>query len=152
MTLIHSLASIGLPGMFRTEIGPSVEYWRVIRFAMVAASCYIAWLRVFEHWLEPTVRRVAGRLLGRAIVWVPALGPFRSWGLRDCEGSAVDAAVGVSGYVAVIISAVVPAALLHVATLRRPDEWSLPASSYLASILMSALFVVRLLLGQSEAD
>jgi hypothetical protein len=134
MTPIHSLA----------------PHWRVVCFAVLVATGYVTWLRMFEQWLEPTVRRVAGRLIGRAIVWVPAVGPFRIWGLRDDEGSAADAVVGVSGYAVVIISALVPAALLHVASFRPPQEWILPASSYLASVVMSSLFLVRSLLGQSE--
>jgi hypothetical protein len=124
---------------------------RVIRFAVLMATSYVMWLRVFEYWLEPLARRMVGRILGGVIVWVPAVGQFRIWGLRDCADSARDAAVAAIGHITVALSAVVPAALWHVVSSGRSDERGLPASIYFASVIMMALFVVRLLVGRVEA-
>jgi hypothetical protein len=143
-------SAMDIHGLFRTSIEPCTEYWRVIRFAMLMATFYVMWLRVFEYWLEPMARRGVGRILGGVIVWVPAVRPFRIWGLRDGADSARDAAVGAIGHVTVALSAVVPAALWHVVSTGRSDERGLPASFYLASLIMMSLFVIRSLVGKVE--
>jgi hypothetical protein len=144
-------SAMDLPGLFRTCIGAGIEHWRVIRFAVLIATSYVVWLRVFERWLEPLARLVVGRVLGGVIVWVRAVGQFRIWGLRDCADSARDAAVGAIGHTTVVLSAVVPAALWQVASGVRSDGRGLPASNHLASVIMTSLFVVRLLVGKVEA-
>jgi hypothetical protein len=123
----------------------------VLRFAVLMATSYVMWLRVFENWLEPLARRGVGRIMGGVIVWVPAVGQFRIWGLRDCAHSARDAAVGAIGHVTVLLSAVVPAAVWHTVSSGLSEERGVQASIYLASVIMISLFVVRLLVGKAEA-
>jgi hypothetical protein len=132
------------------ERAHGVEYWQVLRFAVLMATSYVMWLRVFENWLEPIARRGVGRIIGGVIVWVPAVGQFRIWGLRDCAHSARDAAVGVIGHITVLLSAVVPAALWHVVSGSLSDGRGVRASIYLASVILISLFVVRLLVGKVE--
>jgi hypothetical protein len=141
---------IGLSGLLRTNIDACIEYWRVIRFAALMATSYVVWLRVFEYWLEPHARRWVGRIIGGVIVWVPAVGQFRIWGLRDCADSARDAAVGAIGHVTILLSSVVPAALWYIVSGGLSDERGVPASIYLASVIMMSLFVVRLLVGKAH--
>jgi hypothetical protein len=151
MTQLHWPSAIDFPGLFRTSIDPCIEYWRVLRFAVLVATSYVMWLRMFEHWFEPLTRRVVGRIIGGVIVWVPALGHFRIWGLRDCADSALDAAVGAIGHITVVLSAVFPAAVWHLVSSGQSDERGLPACIYLASVIMMLLFVVRSLVGKVEA-
>ena len=92
-----------------------------------------------------------GRIIGVVIVWVPAVGQFRIWGLRGRADSPREAAVAAIGFTTVVLSAVVPAALWHIASGGRSYERGVPASIYLASVIMMSLFVVRLLVGKVEA-
>jgi hypothetical protein len=142
---------MALSGLSRPNIDLSVEYWRVVRFAVLVATSYVVWLRAFEYWLEPLARRVVGRILGGVIVWVPAVGQFRIWGLRGQADSTREAAVAAIGLTTVVLSAVVPAALWHIVSGVRSEARGIPASIYLASVVMMSLFVVRLLMGKVEA-
>jgi hypothetical protein len=115
-------------------------------------GCYVAWLLLFERWLEPWLRRCGGALIGSAIVWVPAGGPFRIWGLRDRRSVAMHAAVGFLGGLTVLVSASLPAVLLLVfAAKARTEDETMAATSYLISLPMVALFSFRLSSLKSEA-
>jgi hypothetical protein len=127
-------------------------HWAVIRFVAAAAGCYIAWLLLFEQWLEPWLRRCGGALVGSSIDWVPAGGPFRIWGLLDRRSVAIHAAVGFLGGMTVLLSAALPAALLlYVATKTHAEDATMAATSYLISLPMVALFVLRVSSVKAEA-
>jgi hypothetical protein len=144
-------AAIALPGPFRTGIDPSVDHWRAVRYAMCLATFYVTWLRVFEYRLEPLLRRSMGRLIGREVLWVTAIGRFRIWGLRGGAGSAADVVVGALGHVTVLVAATVPAVLFHAAFAGGSEGRILPATRFLASVVMMSLFAVRLIVGEVEA-
>jgi hypothetical protein len=118
--------------------------WTVIRFVAAVTGCYVAWLLLFERWLEPWLRRFGGAIIGSSIVWVPAGGPFRIWGLRDRRSVAMHAAVGFLGGMTVLLSASLPAALLlFIAARARTEDATMAATSYLISLPMMALFSFR---------
>jgi hypothetical protein len=121
-----------------------LDHWAVIRFVGGVTGCYIAWLLVFERWLEPWLRRCGGAIVGSSIDWVPAGGPFRIWGLRDRRSVAVHAAVGFLGGMTVLFSAGLPAVvLLYAAASARTEDATMAATSYLISLPMVALFALR---------
>jgi len=143
-------SAIELPSLLRASLGVSPDHWHAVRSAVLMATSYVTWLRLFEHWLEPLLRGAVGRAIGRPIIWVRAVGRFRIWGLRDGEGSACQVAIGALGHITVALSAAVPTALLHLACGGRSDGRWLTGSNYLASIIIAPLFVAHLLLGEVE--
>jgi hypothetical protein len=119
-------------------------YRSVIGFVAAVSTCYVGWLVLFERWLEPWLRRCGGSLVGAPIVWVPAGGPFRIWGLRGRSSRARHAAVAFLGGMTVLLCALLPAAaLLAIAARARDDDATIAASSYLISLPMVALFAFR---------
>src|ERR1700730_6656594 len=101
--------------MLHMKLSNVVDRWAIIRLAVISSGSYVVWLITFERWLEPFLRRCGGAIVGRSLIWVRASGPFRIWGLRDHGRAAIDAMVGFLGSVAVLCSALLPAAALRVA-------------------------------------
>jgi hypothetical protein len=134
---------------------PSVRetHWAIIQFAVAASASYVAWLVAFERWFEPWLRRRGGAILSCSIVWVPAGGPFRIWGVRGRVGHARSATVGILGGGTILLSAVLPVvALLDLAARANTDDAIVAASSYLASLPMIAFFALRVLSRKPETD
>jgi hypothetical protein len=126
-------------------------HWAVLWFAAEVSGCYVGWLVLFERWLEPRLRRCGGAIIGSAIVRVPAVGPFRIWGLRERRSRAMHASVGLLGAMTVLFSALLPtAALVAIAARARADNATIAASGYLISLPMIALFALRALLAQGQ--
>src|SRR5260221_14373143 len=133
--------------MLRTDLWSVVDCLAAARFAGVYSGCYLGWLIVFERWLEPLLRRCGGAILGSSVVWVSTGGSFRIWGIRDRPGS-TDATLGLLGSGAVLCAAVLPLILLQF-TVTPPDgDAAIAASSYLMSLPMMGVFVLRLLWGK----
>jgi hypothetical protein len=131
--------------MFRAHLIALAEHWTVVRFAVMASGCYVAWLAAFERWLEPLLRRCGGAVIGGHIVWVPVVGPFRIWGLQNHESPGMDRTAGLFGGAAVLCAALVPVVGLHTAALSMGADATIAASAYLMSLPMVAVFVVRIL-------
>src|SRR5579884_2555754 len=100
----------------------------------------------FERWLEPWLRFCGGVLVGRVIVWVPAGGPFRVWGLRGGGGPAEEATVGLLGGLAVVGSGVLPMLAAGMAGRSLADP-TLGVACYLRAVPMTTVFVFRVLMG-----
>jgi hypothetical protein len=132
-------------------VGARVEaVWMAMRIAVFLFGTYFAWLVAFERWIEPRLRRWAGSIARRPVVWVPAGRGLRIWGVQEEEGSSssTDAAVSLVGTLLVLASALLPAVLLgRVAGAGDPR---IAASSYLMSIPLMALFVFRMLYAKHE--
>ncbi len=122
--------------------------WPIIGFAAAFAAFYIAWLIVFERWLDPCLRRFSGAIVGRAIVWVPAGGPFRVWGLSAQGPRALEAAVGLLGTATVVLSSFLPTVGTSIAATHYAHEPAVGASVYLMSLPLTMLFVFRMLTGR----
>ncbi len=119
-----------------------------MRTAVFLFGTYFAWLVAFERWIEPRLRRWAGSIARRPVVWVPAGRGLRIWGVLERSGASTDAAVSLVGALLVLASALLPAVLLgHVAGAGDPR---ISASSYLMSIPLMALFVFRMLYAKHE--
>jgi hypothetical protein len=125
-------------------------WWAIVAFAVVWSGIYIAWLVAFERWLEPWLRRRLGSIVGGAIVWVPAGGPLRIWGLREPGRLAVDATVGLLGAVAILCSAVLPSIAVNIAASLYGGDGRMAMTGYLTSIPMTVIFVVRVLFGKPD--
>ncbi len=123
--------------------------WLVIRSAVVLFGTYFAWLVTFERWIEPTLRRWAGSIARRTIVWVAAGRGLRIWGVEHSRGPA-DAAVPLAGALLVFASALLPAVLLAKIAASGADA-RISASSYLVSVPLMALFVLRMLSVKHES-
>jgi len=115
-----------------------------IRTAVVLFGTYFAWLVTFERWIEPTLRRWAGSIARRTIVWVAAGRGLRIWGVEHSRGPA-DAAVPFAGALLVFASALLPAVLLAKIAASEGADTRISASSYLISVPLMALFVLRML-------
>ncbi len=124
----------------------------VVVFTVLASGSYVAWLFVFERWVEPFLRRCGGALLGCRVVWVPAVGAFRVWGTQDRRRPAVDAAVRLLGTLVVLCSAFLPAVALRLTAGSEGGDPRMAAWSYLVSLVMMALFIVRVLTGRLAAQ
>jgi Na+-transporting methylmalonyl-CoA/oxaloacetate decarboxylase beta subunit len=139
--------------MFRIDLGSLlVERYAVLRFAAFSAGGYLAWLIAFERWFEPLLRRCSGIIVGSPIVWVPAGGSFRMWGLKDQRRSRTAAAVGFLGGAAILCAAIFPAVALRVTAGGPGDDTVIAASSYLFSIPMIGGFVVRVLWRRTDTS
>jgi hypothetical protein len=134
--------------MFRPDLGSVVHWWAVVRFAVTSSGCYLAWLIVFERWIEPLLRRGGGAIIGRSIVWVSAGGSFRRWGIQDPPHRSTDAIVGLLGSAAVLCAALLPAVPLRLAVTEPSGDVMIVASSYLMTLPMMAVFVLRILWGK----
>jgi len=121
-----------------------------IATAALFFGSYFVWLLAFERWFEPMLRRWAGSIARRAIVWVPDGRGFRTWGLRDRAAAAADAAIALVGAGLVLGSALLPVVLLgRVASAHTADP-RIAASSYLICVPLMALFVFRVLSAKHE--
>jgi len=130
-------------------VGAHVEAaWVATRTAVFFFGTYFAWLVTFERWIEPRLRRLAGAIARRSIVWVPAGRGLRIWGVQERSGASTDAAVALVGTLLVLASALLPAVMLgRVAGAGDPR---ISASSYLMSVPLMALFVFRMLSAKRE--
>ncbi|MGH7440360.1 MAG: hypothetical protein ACRENE_32095, partial [Polyangiaceae bacterium] len=113
-------------------LGPDPR--RVIELAAAAFGFFFAWVAAFERGLEPLLRRLCGRVVGCAVVWL-AVGPFRIWGPREPSDRAREAAIAVSCSVVVLASAAVPVVALHLVSLALEAEGEdVGAAAYLMSL------------------
>lgn len=128
-------------------------HWNIIRFVVAISGGYVGWLSSFERWLEPFLRKRWGTMLRCSIVWMPAGGPFRMWGVRERGSDALNAAVGILGSGTVLLSAVVPAlVLLDLAARVEVLDTTITATGYLALLPMVVFFSLRVLWRVTETS
>lgn len=113
----------------------------VLRFAVLLSSGYLAWLVVFERWLDPLLRRGLGVVLGHRIAWLPALGPFCVWGVEAPGGRELDGAVAALGTATVFCAALVPVLMPVFAGYVPAREATIGATHYLLSLPMIGHFL-----------
>jgi hypothetical protein len=123
--------------------------WIAVGWAAVCSGIYVGWWTLFERWLEPWLRRRLGMVIGAPVIWVPAGGMLRIWGLREVSRLETDAAVGFLGSVLVLSAGLLPAIALGFTSRCVADPYLAPAS-YLISAPLVAVFVIRILLGKQD--
>lgn len=139
--------------MHPPDLASAVDRWAIVRFAVVSSAAFIAWLLAFERWVEPLLRRWAGAILGREILWVPVgVASFRIWGLPGAETSAMAAEVAVLGMVVVLVSAAIPVVLVRVAARWMANDALISSITYLMALPMMMSFVLRVLSRGATAD
>ena len=113
----------------------------VLRFAVLFSSGYLAWLVVFERWLDPLLRRGLGFAIGQRIAWLPALGPFCVWGVEAPGGGHLDGAVAAVGTATIFCAALVPVLVPVFAGYVPAGEATIGAAHYLLSLPMIGHFL-----------
>jgi hypothetical protein len=119
-----------------------------LRFAAAFAGAYVVWLKVFEEWLEPRLRRCLGAVLGCRVVWVPALGTFCVWGVEPPappHRASLDAKVALVGSAVILCGALVPMIAPVIVGYQPARNTQIGAAHCLLSLLMAGYFLVRVL-------
>jgi hypothetical protein len=109
-------------------------------------AAYGAWAWVFRAWVDPWLRRAAGRRLGRDVVWVPAsMFPLELWvwGLRKPETSGVESRVALISVAVGLAGAFLPIALLCAfLSWRGGSPGTVSGALYLSTPALVMLFAV----------
>jgi hypothetical protein len=116
-----------------------------IQSAAFVFGAYSSWLMVFERWIEPAIRRGVGVMAGCCIVWLPAAGPFRVWGLQGQGRLGIQATVGFLCSLVVLLAGVLPACALAVTASGQTSDAAVQATIYLITVPIIAVFVTRML-------
>jgi len=128
------------------RLGNDMTRWLgAIQSAVLVLGGYSGWLVVFKRWCEPALRRCAGAILGSSIVWLPAGGRFRIWGLKDEGRIGADATVGFLCSLTVLCAAVLPACALGVIASGQTNDLATRAAISLTMEPMIAVFVLQML-------
>jgi hypothetical protein len=116
-----------------------------LRFAAAFSSAYVVWLKVFEGWLEPRLRHGLGAVLGCRVVWVPALGAYRVWGVEPPSCAKLEAKVGLVGSAVVLCGALVPMIAPVIIGYEPARNTQIGATHCLLSLPMAGYFLLRVL-------
>jgi hypothetical protein len=116
-----------------------------IKSAGFVFGAYSSWLMVFERWIEPATRWGVGTIAGCTVVWLPATGPFRVWGVQ-CQGRlGMQATVAFLCSLVVLFAGALPAVALGVMASGQTSDAAVQATIYLITVPMIAVFVTRVL-------
>ncbi len=83
--------------------------------------------------------------MGSSIVWLPAGGGFRIWGLQGQGRRDAEAAVGFLCSFTVLCAAALPVWALGVVTSGQTNSVAIRATIYLMTVPMIAVFLIRVL-------
>jgi hypothetical protein len=117
----------------------------MLRFAVVFSGAYVVWLKVFEEWLEPGLRRCLGAVLGCRVVWVPALGAYCVWGVEPPNRASLDAKVALIGSAAMLCGALVPMIAPVLVGYEPARNAPIGAAHCLLSLAMAGYFLLRVI-------
>jgi hypothetical protein len=140
----------GNTGRGRDRRGGNVTRWAVFWFAVIFSGSYLAWIVAFERRFEPWLRRRVSAVLRCSIVWVPAGGPFRMWGLQGAKRHLLEAKVGLAGSATMLCAAVLPAVGMGMVIRTEGSDAAVGSVSYLMSLPMVVCFLGRVLSGRPD--
>jgi hypothetical protein len=84
-------------------------------------------------------------MAGCGVVWLPAVGPFRIWGLQGQGSLGLHAAVGFLCSLIVLFAGVLPACALGAMASGQTSDAAVQTTIYLITVPMIAIFVTRVL-------